>query len=130
MVGTKTIRSGLAIACIAGAVVAGSANAQAGTLKPQNPSATLLDNESIVDDQTLASLHGRDANITYNVDGKSTLNSSINGASVSAGGDILSGSVGLSGNAMQNFSGLSNFVATTGNNNNLQASMSVNILLH
>jgi hypothetical protein len=86
-------------------------------------------NLGVVDDNSLERLHGRDANITYNVSGENNLNASIDGSTITAGGNITSGEIGISGNAMQNFSGLSNFVANSGNNNNLQASMVVNVTL-
>ena len=41
---------------------------------------------------------------------------------------VVTGSVSLDGNALSNFSGLGNIVVNTGNNNNLQSSLSVSIV--
>lgn len=49
--------------------------------------------------------------------------------SVNALGNVTNGPVNLSANAFSGFSGLGNFVINTGNNNTLQGSMSVNIMM-
>ncbi|MDE2464292.1 MAG: hypothetical protein KGO02_11340 [Alphaproteobacteria bacterium] len=84
---------------------------------------------STISDSSLAQMHGRGGNIVYSVAGANNLNATIDGSSITAGGNVTNGSLSFSGNAMQNFSGLSNFVANTGNNNNLQAAMVVNVTL-
>jgi hypothetical protein len=83
-----------------------------------------------VSDTSLDQMHGKGGNIVYSVAGTNNLNATIDGSSITAGGNITNGSVSFSGNSMQNFSGLSNFVANTGNNNNLQAAMVVNVTLN
>ena len=85
---------------------------------------------SSVSDGALGHMHGRGGNIVYSVAGTNNLNATIDGSSITAGGNITNGSVSFSGNSMQNFSGLSNFVANTGSNNNLQAAMVVNVTLN
>ena len=82
-----------------------------------------------VDDQSLKARHGRDAGIVYNLKGDNNLSASISDSTITAGGDITNGGIGFSDNAMQNFQGMSNFVANTGQNNNLQATMTVNIVI-
>ena len=85
---------------------------------------------SAVSDMSLGHMHGRGGNIVYSVAGTNNLNATIDNSSITAGGNITNGSVTFAGNSMQNFSGLSNFVANTGNNNNLQAAMVVNVTLN
>lgn len=56
------------------------------------------------------------------------LNAVNNGNSVT--GDVVnSGQVNIGANAFSGYSGMGNFVINTGHNNNLQSSMSVNVLL-
>ena len=50
------------------------------------------------------------------------------GNSVNAN-SVVNGDVTLSANAFSGFTGLGNFVINTGNNNNLQGTMSVNIIM-
>ncbi|MDE2465212.1 MAG: hypothetical protein KGO02_16070 [Alphaproteobacteria bacterium] len=113
---------------VAGLIVASiplAANAQVGKSSSSDDFSML----PTISDASLAQMHGRGGNIVYSVAGTNNLNATINGSSITAGGNVTNGSVNFSGNAMQNFSGLSNFVANTGNNNNLQAAMVVNVTL-
>jgi hypothetical protein len=53
--------------------------------------------------------------------------SAVNSGSVSAD-QLTTGNVTLQSNAFSGFSGVGNFVINTGNNNNLQGSLSVTII--
>jgi hypothetical protein len=59
---------------------------------------------------------------------KQQLTAMNSGNSVNAG-SVVNGAVTLSSNAFAGFSGLGNFVINTGNNNNVQGVMSVNIVM-
>ena len=126
MSGHSSLRGTLLAAFVVCVSLAGVSPVLAQSAQPKDA----FDGLGLVDDGALKDLHGRDANISYDIKGENNLNASINGSSISAGGDITTGALGFSGNAMQGFQGLSNFVANTGNNNNLQASMVVNITLN
>ena len=52
------------------------------------------------------------------------LNATNSGNTITAG-TIQNGDINFSGNALTGFSGVGNFVTNTGNNNNLQSSISV-----
>jgi hypothetical protein len=54
------------------------------------------------------------------------LNATNSGNSITAS-SVTSGGIAFSGNALSGFSGVGNFVMNTGNNNNLQGSITVNI---
>ena len=56
------------------------------------------------------------------------LNATNSGNSVIAGGAIQTGDVAFSTAALNGFAGIGNFVINTGNNSNLQGSISVNIV--
>ena len=119
------IRAVALVAALAvGTVVASAASAS----EPGqgNPFAGL----TALDDAALQNLHGRGGNISYSIQGQNKLDATINGSRISAGGHLTNGDLSFSGNAMLDFHGLSNFVANTGVNNNLQAAMVVNITLH
>jgi hypothetical protein len=64
--------------------------------------------------------------VTHNVVSSQELNATNSGNSVTAG-TVQSGNINFSGNALTGFSGVGNFVSNTGNNNNLQGSISINI---
>jgi hypothetical protein len=64
--------------------------------------------------------------VTHNVVSNQNLNATNSGNSVTAG-TVQSGNINFSGNALTGFSGVGNFVSNTGNNNNLQGSISINI---
>ncbi len=57
------------------------------------------------------------------------LNATNTGNTVSAAGSLTTGSIALSGAVMSNFTGIGNFVFNTGNTNNLQGNVTVNIVL-
>ena len=63
---------------------------------------------------------------TVNVRSSQQLTATSSNNSITAG-VIQNGNVDLSGNAMNGFSGVGNFVMNTGNNNVLQSNISVNI---
>ena len=54
------------------------------------------------------------------------LNATNSGNTITAG-TVQNGDINFSGNALTGFSGVGNFVTNTGNNNNLQGSISVTI---
>lgn len=56
------------------------------------------------------------------------LNATNSGNSVIAGGAIQTGDVAFSTTALNGFAGIGNFVINTGNNSNLQGSISVSIV--
>jgi hypothetical protein len=76
-------------------------------------------------DEDLAGFSGGEEMIAVTNQNLTALNS---GNSVNAG-SVVNGQVVLEANAFSGFSGLGNFVINTGNNNNLQGSMSVNIIM-
>ena len=78
-----------------------------------------------VDEADLAALSGGAEMVAVTNQNLTALNTgnSVNAASV------VNGQVSIDANAFSGFSGLGNFVINTGNNNNLQGSMSVNIIM-
>jgi hypothetical protein len=66
--------------------------------------------------------------VNTNVITEQTLNAVNNGNSVT-GETVGSGQVNVGTGAFSGYAGLGNFVINTGHNNNLQASMSVNVVL-
>ncbi len=66
--------------------------------------------------------------VNTNVITEQTLNAVNSGNSVN-GQTVGSGQVNVGSNAFSGYAGLGNFVINTGHNNNLQASMSVNVVL-
>jgi hypothetical protein len=75
----------------------------------------------------LGSLSGG-TGVDVNVVTEQTLNAVNTGNTVS-GNTVTSGTMNIGSNAFSGFSGIGNFVMNTGHNNNLQASMSVNVVL-
>ncbi|HEX2561655.1 hypothetical protein [Phenylobacterium sp.] len=67
---------------------------------------------------------GQDAGVQ--VQATQTLTATANGNSI--GGDLLSGDVTFSDNALDNFSGVGNVVINTGANSNLQGSILVTVV--
>lgn len=65
--------------------------------------------------------------VTASVLSNQQLTAANSGNSVNAG-TVRSGDVTFSGGALSNFSGVGNFVVNTGNNNNLQGAISLNII--
>jgi|GEM_PF-1213816 hypothetical protein len=59
----------------------------------------------------------------------STLSSTNTGNSINTGGPVTNGQIELSGAALQNFSGVGNMVFNTGNNSNLEGSITVNVVM-
>jgi hypothetical protein len=78
-----------------------------------------------VDEAELARLSGGAQAVAITNQNLSALNS---GNEVNAN-SVVNGEVTLQANAFSGFSGLGNFVINTGNNNNLQGSMSINIIM-
>jgi hypothetical protein len=119
-----------AIAALAALSTAGAAEA-ASSPPPGSYSVTatpdfaILTGLSPVQEDDLASFSGGQEMIAVTNQNLTALNSgnSVNAASV------VNGQVTLEANAFSGFSGLGNFVINTGNNNNLQSSMSVNIVM-
>lgn len=83
--------------------------------------------EQVIGQEELAALAGGGVSIEV-LTGQS-LGAANAGNTVGAGGDLVSGQVNLSQGAFDGFSGIGNFVINTGNNNNLQSSLAVNIVL-
>jgi len=84
--------------------------------------------KTIGDDQ-LAALAGGQEPTSVAVS-SATLSATNTGNTINtAGGDLTSGSIGISGSAISGYTGMGNFVFNTGNNNNLQGSITVNILM-
>jgi hypothetical protein len=81
-----------------------------------------------IDESELADLNGgaEDTQIAIT---DQTLTAINGGNTVNAGGDINNGPVSLSANAFSGFAGIGNFVINTGNNNNLQGTLSVTIVM-
>jgi hypothetical protein len=119
----------LALAALAFASVA---NAEAvATMAPVGvsqgvSSSTVL--TQAIDESELANLNGgaEDTQIAIT---DQTLTAINGGNTVNAGGDINNGPVSLSANAFSGFAGIGNFVINTGNNNNLQGTLSVTIVM-
>jgi len=59
----------------------------------------------------------------------SVLSSTNTGNTIKAAGSVASGPIDFSGAALQNFAGIGNFVFNTGNNNNLEGSITVNVTM-
>ena len=59
----------------------------------------------------------------------SVLSSTNTGNTINAAGSVASGPIDFSGAALQNFAGIGNFVFNTGNNNNLEGSITVNVTM-
>ena len=64
--------------------------------------------------------------VTNNVISSQELTATNSGNTITAG-TVQNGDINFSGNALTGFSGVGNFVTNTGNNNNLQGSISINI---
>jgi hypothetical protein len=113
------------------AALAVAAAAQAALAAPASPvqadragSPNLTIAKPISDDD-LAGLSGGQSVAVINDQQLTALNS---GNSVNAT-NVVNGPVSLNAGAFSGFSGLGNFVINTGNNNNLQGTMSVNIVM-
>ena len=99
------------------APVAAAAGHHAG--KPANP------HRSGLDELEEISAEGAVTNVVTN----QNLNATNSGNTITAG-TVQNGDINFSGNALTGFSGVGNFVTNTGNNNNLQGSISVNHYRH
>jgi hypothetical protein len=112
----------LAIASLTGA-------AAAETSQGRTPSADTLLAEARsaapVGDGALAAMTGGAGPLVMS---EQTLSAVVTGNTVNAD-TVNTGAVTLSSNAFSGFSGIGNFVINTGNNNNLQGSLSVNIVM-
>ena len=64
--------------------------------------------------------------VTTNVISSQEL-TATNSVNTITAGTVQNGDINFSGNALTGFSGVGNFVTNTGNNNNLQGSISINI---
>jgi hypothetical protein len=64
--------------------------------------------------------------VTNNVISNQDLTATNSGNTINAG-SVQNGDITFSGNALSGFNGVGNFVSNTGNNNNLQGSISINI---
>lgn len=111
----------LAAAAAAGTVSAAPAAQPSAALSAPPPAWSA----ARVTDADLDGLSGGQAVAVINEQQLKAMNS---GNSVTAT-DVTNGPVNLSAGAFSGFSGLGNFVINTGNNNNLQGTMSVNIML-
>jgi hypothetical protein len=122
----------LALAAAAASAIAGAGAAQ--TPRPPlsgsysivaTPTDRVLTAVAPVDEADLAAFTGGQELVAVTNQNLTALNTgnSVNAASV------VNGAVTLQANAFSGFSGLGNFVINTGNNNNLQGSMSINIIM-
>ncbi len=84
--------------------------------------------EEVIDLAELAGLSGGDG-VTTNVLTAQDLDALNGNNQISANGQIVNGAVNLSNGAFEGFAGIGNFVINTGNQNNLQSSLAVNIVL-
>jgi hypothetical protein len=119
------VLAALAVAGVAQAEPAVTADA-AGPIQVDGAHAAALFGRT-VDESALADLSGGQETAVAITD--QTLNAVNGGNTVKAGGDINNGAVSLSANAFSGFAGIGNFVINTGNNNNLQGSLSVTIVM-
>lgn len=83
--------------------------------------------EEVIDLAELAELSGGDG-VTTNVLTAQDL-TAINGNNRITTGQLVNGDVSLANGAFEGFAGIGNFVINTGNQNNLQSSLAVNIVL-
>ena len=118
------LRLSLLVLAASAVAVAARAEAPAPTPAP-SPHAAFAKAAKPVSDTELQGLSGGQA-IAIN---EQQLKSMTSDNSVNALGNITNGSVTLSPGAFSGYAGLGNFVINTGNNNTLQGSMSVNIML-
>jgi nucleoid-associated protein YgaU len=114
---------------LAALAFASAANAQpladlGGQIAPAQATAPRLA-ASEVADADLAALSGGQELVAMTDQTLSAVNS---GNTINAG-SVTNGPVSLNANAFSGFAGIGNFVINTGNNNNLQGSLSVNIVL-
>jgi hypothetical protein len=112
-------------------VVVGAARAEAAPAQGLSgdraaaPSIVSTQNLRPVDDADMAGLSGGQANAAIT---DQTLNAVNTGNSIVAN-TVVNGAVTIGSNAFSGFAGVGNFVINTGNNNNLQGTMSVNIVM-
>lgn len=75
----------------------------------------------------LAGLAGGDGGVAVAVSNQEL--KAVNSGNRITADQVVTGSVSLDHNALSNFSGLGNIVVNTGNNNNLQSSLSVSVVM-
>jgi len=92
---------------------------------PGQSSATSTSSRRPLDDRLLSAFNGGQAIVAISNQNLTAVNS---GNSVNAN-NVTNGPVSVDANAFSGFAGMGNFVINTGNNNNLQGSMSVNIIM-
>jgi hypothetical protein len=91
------------------------------------PASVSTDEVEVLSLEDMDALAGGDG-VNTNVITEQTLNA-VNTGNTVAGDVVGSGQVTLGSGAFSGYAGLGNFVINTGHNNNLQASMSVNVVL-
>jgi hypothetical protein len=110
-----------------GALFAGIVASASTAAAQEAPVSVSADEVEVLSLDDLDELAGGDG-VNTNVITEQTLTAVNNGNSVT-GETVGSGQVNLGSGAFSGYAGLGNFVINTGHNNNLQASMSVNVVL-
>ena len=112
----------LAVLALTAALPPAAALAQAAPVAPQPASPPDADTPAPLapDELDGISAEGAITNVVTN----QNLNATNSGNTIVAG-TVQNGDINFSGNALTGFSGVGNFVTNTGNNNNLQGSISV-----
>ena len=88
-----------------------------------------IDGLSAVGDGTLSEKHGKDINIDFtSAEGKQKLEQTATQNTFTVSGNVTNGNVSNDGGT--NFTGFGNFLANSGNMNNLGQQMSVVVILH
>ena len=119
----RLFRSTLLVLAVTASAVAARAEVRAPTTA-EAPHARFASKP--VSETELQGLSGGQAVVAIN---EQQLKAMTTDNSVVAGGNVTNGPVNLSAGAFSGFSGLGNFVINTGNNNTLQGSMAVNIMM-